>query len=97
MRLLPYSRCPGEIGRTAECGSSVPVDLPHYVLRWADIEVPETMVGFDQGPVWRGDAEKARDHIVVENRHEPTTIHLKTYVRAIQMTSLFSADLWRVI
>ena len=38
------------------------------------------MVGVDQGPVWRGEAERARDHVVVENRHEPTTIHLKTYV-----------------
>ena len=38
------------------------------------------MVGVDQGPVWRGECESARDHIVVENHHEPTTIHIKTYV-----------------
>ena len=31
-------------------------------------------------PVWSGQAEQARDHIIVENRHEPTTVHVKTYV-----------------
>ena len=24
--------------------------------------------------------EQARDHIIVENHHEPTTVHVKTYV-----------------
>ena len=75
------ARCPGEIpaGQKSSALQSL-VDLPTTFLSWADIEVPEMMVGVDQGPVWRGDTEKARDHIVVENRHEPTTIHLKTYV-----------------
>jgi arylsulfatase A-like enzyme len=79
---LPFiARCPGEIpaGQRSSALQSL-VDLPTTFLSWADIEVPEMMVGVDQGPVWRGEAEKARDHIVVENRHEPTTIHLKTYV-----------------
>ena len=79
---LPFiARCPGEIpaGQRSSALQSL-VDLPTTFLSWADIEVPEMMVGVDQGLVWRGEAEKARDHIVVENRHEPTTIHLKTYV-----------------
>jgi uncharacterized sulfatase len=38
------------------------------------------MTGVDQSAVWRGEAAAARDHVIVENRHEPTAIHLKTYV-----------------
>ncbi len=38
------------------------------------------MTGVDQSPVWTGEADAARDHVVVENRHEPDTIHAKTYV-----------------
>ena len=39
------------------------------------------MTGIDQTPVWYGNREApARDHIIVENRHEPTTVHVKTYV-----------------
>jgi len=38
------------------------------------------MAGVDQGAVWRGEAESARDHVIVENRHQPTTVHLWTLV-----------------
>ena len=38
------------------------------------------MTGVDQSPVWFGERGSARDHIVVENRHQPTTLHLKTFV-----------------
>jgi len=38
------------------------------------------MTGVDQSAVWRGEAAQARDHVIVENHHEPTTIHMKTYV-----------------
>ena len=38
------------------------------------------MTGVDQSAVWRGEAAQARDHVIVENHHEPTTIHVKTYV-----------------
>ena len=38
------------------------------------------MVGEDLGPIWRGETQTVRDHCIVENRHEPTTIHIKTYV-----------------
>ncbi|MCD6284589.1 MAG: DUF4976 domain-containing protein, partial [Anaerolineae bacterium] len=34
----------------------------------------------DQSPVWFGEEPAVRDHIVVENRHQPTTLHLKTYL-----------------
>ena len=38
------------------------------------------MSGVDQTLVWTGAAESVRDHVVVENRHEPTTIHTRTYI-----------------
>ena len=37
------------------------------------------MSGVSQFATWQGGAA-ARDHVIVENRHEPTTIHVKTYV-----------------
>jgi hypothetical protein len=38
------------------------------------------MSGVDILPVLTGGRDSVRDHVVVENRHEPTTIHVKTYV-----------------
>ena len=56
------------------------VDLAPTFMSVAGLDVPRTMTGIDQSKVWSGRAESARDHVVVENHHEPTTIHLKTYV-----------------
>ena len=39
------------------------------------------MTGKDQTGVWYNyDNTLKRDHVMIENRHEPTTIHLKTYI-----------------
>ena len=56
------------------------VDFAPTFLSAAELPIPRAMTGVDQLPVWRGRAESARDHIIVENRHQPTTIHVKTYV-----------------
>ncbi len=56
------------------------VDLAPSFLSFCGIEPPIFMTGRDQNPVWRGECEQARDHVIVENRHQPTTFHLKTYV-----------------
>ena len=56
------------------------VDLAPTFLRLAGLQVPQEMTGVDQSPVWLGSQDKARDHILCENHHEPTTVHLKTYV-----------------
>ncbi len=92
---LPFiARCPGEVPAGDRSGALQSlVDLPSSFLRWSGIDVPRTMVGVDQGPVWRGEAESARDHIVVENRHEPTTIHIKTYVdQRYKLTVYYERD-----
>ncbi|HIG16684.1 MAG TPA: DUF4976 domain-containing protein, partial [Candidatus Handelsmanbacteria bacterium] len=41
--------------------------------------VPGRMSGVSQLDTWAG-GDSAREHVLVENRHEPTTIHVKTYV-----------------
>ena len=56
------------------------VDLAPSFLGMAGICPPSTMSGVDQSSVWLGKKEAQRDHIIVENRHQPTTIHCKTYV-----------------
>jgi uncharacterized sulfatase len=38
------------------------------------------MQGANQLGVWTGAAEQARDHILVENRHQPSALHLRTLV-----------------
>ncbi len=58
------------------------VDFAPTVLAACRIEVPRSMTGVDQLGVWYGEAARARDHILVENRHQPTTLHVKTYVDA---------------
>ncbi|MNC10574.1 Arylsulfatase [compost metagenome] len=56
------------------------VDFAPSFLGAAGLPIPRAMTGVDQSGVWSGGAEQARDHILCENHHEPTSIHLKTYV-----------------
>lgn len=74
---------PGHIpeGHTSEAIQCL-VDLPTTFLALTGIEQPRSMVGLDQSPVWLGQKSSVRDHTVVENRHQPTTIHVKTYIDA---------------
>jgi arylsulfatase A-like enzyme len=74
-------RYPGYVpaGRTSEAMQSL-VDLAPTFLSFTDIPVPREMSGLDQKEVWLGSKEQARDHVLCEFRHEPTTIHQKTYV-----------------
>ena len=56
------------------------VDFAPTALSACGIEVPRSMTGINQLAAWRGDEAQARDHVLVENHHQPTTLHLKTYV-----------------
>jgi hypothetical protein len=38
------------------------------------------MTGVDQAYVWLGEAEAARDHVLVSHHHQPTTIHARSYI-----------------
>ncbi|MBA2940872.1 sulfatase-like hydrolase/transferase [Paenibacillus sp. CGMCC 1.16610] len=79
---LPFIvRYPGHVpaGRTSPAIQSL-VDLAPTFLSMAGIPIPHHMTGVDQSRVWTGKASMARDHAICEFRHEPTTIHQKTYV-----------------
>ncbi len=74
-------RYPGRVpaARRSDALQSL-VDLPPTWLAFAGIPAPAAMSGVDQSAVWTGERPSAREHVVVENRHEPDTIHMKTYV-----------------
>ena len=55
-------------------------DLPVSFLSACGIEVPADMTGVDQRPVWAGEVDSAREDVLVENHHQPTTLHARTLV-----------------
>ena len=79
---VPFiARYPGQIpaGQESESLQSL-VDLAPTFLSAAGLSIPRSMTGLDQTPAWFGQQEAVRDHVIVENHHQPTTIHVKTYV-----------------
>ena len=79
---VPYIvRSPGIVpeGQRSHALQSL-VDLPAIFLSMAGLPVPRSMTGCDQSEVWRGERKSARRNVLVENRHQPTTLHLKTLV-----------------
>ncbi|MEM7029156.1 MAG: sulfatase-like hydrolase/transferase, partial [Chloroflexota bacterium] len=79
---VPFiARQPGKVpaGKESESIQSL-VDLAPSFLNVAGLDVPRAMTGIDQSSVWYGEQEAARDHAIIENHHQPTTMHVKTYV-----------------
>lgn len=79
---LPFvARLPGVItpGTRTDALISL-VDLAPTFLDAAGINIPRCMTGKSQWATLKGDAQPVRDHVIVENHHQPTTLHLKTYV-----------------
>jgi uncharacterized sulfatase len=74
-------RYPGQAspGGTSDAIQSV-VDLPQTFLEICGIPAPGTMQGVSQAAVWRGEAESARTWAICENRHQPTAVHLRTFI-----------------
>lgn len=76
-------RLPGAPGAGTRCEAMQSlVDLAPTFLSLAGAPIPRTMTGIDQSAVWRGEQARARDHVIVENRHQPTTIHQRCYIDA---------------
>ncbi len=73
--------CPGTVPQDKRSNAlqSI-VDLPVTFLKLNDIPVPRTMTGLDQSAVWKGEKAAVRDHVLIENRHNPTTLFHKTYI-----------------
>ena len=74
-------RQPGRVpaGKRSDALQSL-VDYAPSFLSASGIDIPRAMTGVDQTDVWFGEEESVRDHIIVENHHDPTTIHVKTCV-----------------
>ena len=56
------------------------VDFAPSILDSLGINVPRVMTGISQYPVWCGQKESVRDHIICEHHHEPNSINVRTYV-----------------
>ncbi len=56
------------------------IDYAPTFLGAAGLSAPGIMQGVSQLGVWRGIAKPNRDHALIENRHNPTRVHLRTYV-----------------
>jgi arylsulfatase A-like enzyme len=56
------------------------VDLAQTFLSFAGLPVPRAMTGVDEKPVWTGKVPKLRDHVIVENQHQPTLMNMRTYI-----------------
>jgi uncharacterized sulfatase len=74
-------RQPGTVpaGRVSNALQSL-VDVVPTCLSALGREVPRSMTGADQWGVWTGAQDSARDHVLVENRHQPHRLHLDTYI-----------------
>ena len=79
---LPFIvRYPGVVpANTTSSAMQALIDLAPTFLSAAGIPIPGIMQGVDQLPVWRGEQATARDNVLVEFRHQPTAVHLRTFV-----------------
>ncbi len=69
------------------------VDLAQTFLSIAGLPVPRTMTGIDESSVWRGETESLRDHVTVENQHQPTTMNIRSYINnRYKLTVYFNRD-----
>ena len=81
------------------------VDYAPTFLDFCGLDVPEDMTGLSQQAVWgrvgsrghrpadtdpsHGDDAAAREHVIIENRHQPTTLHLKTFINERYKITLY--------
>ena len=80
LRVPLIVRYPGHAPARAMSGALQSlVDFAPTLLSLLGLPTARHMTGVDQSAVWLGGEIPARDHIICENHHEPTTIHLKTY------------------
>ena len=68
-----------QAGRECDALQSL-VDLAPTFLAASGISIPGVMQGVSQLPVWREEVESVRDMAISEFRHQPTQLHLRTYI-----------------
>jgi arylsulfatase A-like enzyme len=87
LRIPMIVRYPGRVpaGRRSDA-LQCQVDWPATFARIAGVPTPAGasapmgMQGLDQLDVWADDTSRARDWVLIENRHNPTTVHQRTLV-----------------
>jgi arylsulfatase A-like enzyme len=81
---LPFIvRWSGHVPAGAESASLQSlVDLAPTFLSACGLPVPGVMQGVNQLEVWQGESQSARDMVVTEFRHQPTKVHLRTYIES---------------
>jgi len=82
LRVPMIVRCPGRVpaGVHTTAMQSL-VDFTPTFLTATGLDVPASMQGVNQWEVWQGKVPRARDHVIVENRHTESTIHLRTMIQ----------------
>ncbi|MAU12943.1 MAG: sulfatase [Anaerolineaceae bacterium] len=81
IRVPMIARLPGQVAAGAQRASLQSlVDYAPTFIDFCGLCIPEAMTGISQRGLWLGDDSQAREHVIVENRHQPTTIHMKTYI-----------------
>ena len=88
---LPFlARWPGRIPERSESQALLSLaDLAPTFLAAAGVGIPRSVQGVDQLQVWCGRSERARDHLLVEHRHQPTAIHMKSLVEGRYKLTLY--------
>lgn len=94
IRVPMIARLPGQIRAGVQSTSLQSlVDYAPTFLEFCGLNLPEDMTGIGQKDLWLGDDSQAREHVIVENRHQPTTIHMKTYIEdRYKITMYYSRD-----
>ena len=81
IKIPAIARLPGKIPANKVSNNLMSiVDLPSTFLSAAGIKPPRCMTGLNLLPEWMGEIDKTRSHVIIENRHQPTTLHIKTYI-----------------
>lgn len=93
LRVPMLARFPGRIPAGTHTASLQSlIDLAPTFLNAAGVQVPSLMQGVDQLPVWSGETSQARNHVIVENRHQPTKVHIRTYINDRYKITLYRGE-----
>ena len=94
LRVPMIARLPGRIPANRVCHRLQSlVDYAPTFLDYCGLDIPDDMTGVSQRTVWQGGDSQAREHVIIENRHQPTTLHLKTYIdERYKITLYFNRD-----